>query len=103
MPAKLPQFQSDDKDFQLLQNRWGAILNPVIGNPSNNTLILKNVTLLTGSNTINHLLGRKLQGWRISRQRSAASIYDTQDSNTMQDLTLILVTDADVSVDLEVF
>lgn len=28
--STLPQFQSDDKDFQLMQNSWAAVLTPVI-------------------------------------------------------------------------
>lgn len=100
--AKLPQYQSDDKNMQLLQNRWGSILNPIISNPSNNAMILKNITLLTGSNSIDHRLGKKLTGWRIVRQRSAANIYDNQDNNQLAELTLILVSDADCSVDIEV-
>lgn len=101
--ANLPIFQTGDKDLTLIQNKWSSILNPVIANPSTNSLILKNVLLTTGSNTVNHLLGRTLQGWRVVRLRGPASLYDTQDSNPMQDLTLLLTSSADVSCDLEVF
>ena len=99
----LPQFQSDDKDFQLMQNSWGSILNPLVSNPTLKNLVLKNILLTTGSNVVNHKLGRKLQGWKIVRQRSAASLYDDQDNNSSADLTLLLVSSANVSVDIEVF
>lgn len=99
----LPQFQSNDKDFQLMQNTWAAQLNPVLANPGLKSSILKNVNLVNGTNTINHKLGRKLQGWRLVRKRSAAEIYDEQDSNQHQDLTLVLMSNASVSVDIEVF
>jgi hypothetical protein len=101
--ALLPQFQSDDRTFQMMQNQWAAQINPILANPSNNSLILKDISLVTGSNTINHKLGRKLQGWKIVRQRAAASLYDTQDSNQLADRTLVLVSSANVVVDLEVF
>ncbi len=101
--ALLPIFKTDDKDLILLQNKWSSILNPIISNPATSSLILKNVQLSSGTNVINHKLGRKLQGWNIVRLRGAASIYDDQDSNSMQDLTLVLVSNTQVLVDIEVF
>lgn len=99
----LPQFQNDDQDFQLMQSRWATIINPLLGNPSLNTSILKNVALKAGSNVIAHKLGRVLQGWRIVRQRQAASIYDNQDAQQLPQFNLTLVTDNPVVVDLEIF
>lgn len=99
----LPIFQSDDQAVQMMQSRWSSALNPVLANPATSGIILKNIMLINGSNTINHLLGRKLQGWRLVRQRAAASIYDQQDSNLKQELTLILVSNANISCDIEVF
>lgn len=101
--ATLTQFQDDDRTFQLMQNSWAAILNPIINNPANQSVILKNVVLVTGDNTINHLLGRKLQGWKVIRQRASATLYDKQDANQMPALTLVLNASANVTVDLEVF
>lgn len=99
----LPILHTDDKDFQMMQQRWSSVLNPVLGNPSIDSIILKSVPLATGSNTINTTLGRKLQGWKIVRQRAAANIHDGQDQNQMPELTLILVSSAPVVVDLELF
>lgn len=99
----LAQFQSDDQIFQLMQNSWATQLNPLLANPALKSIILKNVLLVTGSNTINHKLGRKLQGWKIVRQRAAASLYDDQDANQQPALTLILVANTPVSVDIECF
>lgn len=89
--------------YDLHQPQWASIIDPIISNPANNSSILQSVSLVTGSNVVNHKLGRKLQGWTIIRQRAAASIYDTQDSNQMPQLTLQLVASAPVVVDLEVF
>lgn len=99
--ASLPQFQGDDKG--LWQNSWKRILDPIVGSPTNNAQILKNITLTTGSNTINHKLGRVLQGWSFSRIRSACTAYDNQDNNQTPNLTLILVASADAVVDIVVF
>lgn len=99
----LPIFHSEDRNFQMMQTQWASQLNPVIAKPQVQSSILKNVTLTSGTNTINHLLGRPLQGWKIVRQRGPASIYDLQDTNQMPNLTLVLNSSAGVVVDIEVF
>lgn len=97
--AKLPQRLT----LQDTQVKWAAIIDPIVANPANNSLILQNIALVTGANVINHNLGQPLQGWSIVRQRAAASIYDTQDTNQMPQLTLNLMSSAPVTVDLRVF
>lgn len=99
----LPNFQTSSKDVGLIQSTWSTILNPIIAQPFNSGVILKSVKLVSGSNTINHKLGRDLQGWVIIRQRASATVYDTQDSNTNPSLTLLLTASAPVTVDLLVF
>lgn len=95
LPRKLP--------WDIAQDRWAVQIDPIVNAPQNSSLILKNIALTTGSNVINHKLGKKLQGWVIVRQRALASIYDTQDSNQTPDLTLQLTSNANVTVDIEVF
>lgn len=99
----LPYFQSSLPILNQLQTKWQAILNPLLGNPSIQSIILNNVQLSTGSNSINHKLGRKLVGWRIVRLRASVTLYDQQDDNQMPQLTLILVSSGDVIADIEVF
>jgi hypothetical protein len=90
-------------ELSQMQTKWRSILNPLIGNPSLQSVILSNIPLVSGSNPVNHTLGRKLTGWRIIRINAAATIYDTQDQNTMPDLTLLLTSSAPCVVSLEVF
>jgi hypothetical protein len=99
----LPQFQSKDRDFTLMQNSWAAQIQPVLDFPINSGIILKSVSLTAGTNTINHMLDRTLQGWFVVRQRDLASIYDAQDSNKIPNKTLVLVSTANVTIDLIVF
>lgn len=99
----LPQFQTDDKALSLMQNAWATALNPLLSQPLNSGVLLSNVSLGSGSNTINHRLGRKLSGWIITRIRAASVIYDTQDLNSQPSKTLILNSSAPVVVDLLVF
>lgn len=87
-----------------MQTTWASQLNPLIQNPVLQTNLLTSITLRSGTNVINHGLGRKLQGWYIVRMRNgAAATYDTQDSNPSPTLTLNLNSSANVVVDLVVF
>lgn len=96
----LPQIQSDDQDFQLMQNKWASILNPLLARPLSSANILKSVQLSIGTNVINHLLGRKLQGWIMSDINAAAQVFRSQ---PMNDKTLTLTSDAVCIVDIVVF
>lgn len=99
----LPLVHTDDRNINQLQQNVKQVVDPLTNNPVLLGIILEQVQLVTGSNTINHLLGRKLQGWIIVRQRGPAQIYDGQDSNLTPNLTLILNSSADVSVNIYVF
>ncbi len=99
MPA-LTQFQNDDKDFQMMQSSWGAILNPLLKNPSLQNVLLKGIRLGVGATIINHTLGRQPQGWRIVDIDGAAVVYR---SAAINNLTLTLTSDAAVTIALEVF
>ena len=103
MTSQLVQFQDNDRTFQLMQNSWASMLNPLLQNPSLQSTILPQIVLKSGTNTINHRLGRKLQGWRTIRINAAATLYDLQDTNPHPELTLQLVSNAPVTVYLEVF
>lgn len=100
--ASLQKFQSSIKELMLLQTAWISKLNPLLGNPANNSSILKDIKLVTGTNVVNHLLGAPLQGWSVVRRNGPATIYDTQATNPTPELTLVLVASAPVTVTLEV-
>lgn len=100
---KLPLFNTDIQAFSLLQTKWKSILDPLISNRASQSLILKNIKLGVGRNTINHGLGRTLQGWFVIRQNSSATFYDNQEVNSTPETTLILVASAPCLVSLEVF
>jgi hypothetical protein len=99
----LPYFQSTDRILSQLQTAWASLINPVITLPQSQGIILPNVSLASGANVVNHMLGRKLQGWQIVRQRASATIYDTQDLNQTPQLTLNLTASGAVVVNLFVF
>lgn len=83
-----------------MQTGWAQQLNPVVENPANKSVLLTNIKLINGTTVVNHKLGRKMQGWAISDIDGAAQIYR---SKPLNDLTLTLVSDVDVTVSLMVF
>lgn len=95
LPQGLPQTQ--------MENMWATVIEPFLNSPPNLPLVLQNIKLVAGSNVIDHKLGRKLQGWKPVRIRALANIYDNQDNNRTPQLTLLLVSNAAVTIDLEVF
>lgn len=100
---QLPKFNTDDKDFQMMQTKWSGILNPVIANPLNSNNLLTNIKLGSGVNTIDHLLQRELRGWIIVGINAAATIFDVQASNQSPQLTLKLNSSAPCTISLVVF
>jgi hypothetical protein len=96
---KLPQ----GLNLQDMQNKWATAIEPTLNAPTAQPILLKNVSLNSGTTNVNHTLGQKLQGWMIVRRRGPATIYDNQDNNQNPQLTLTLVSSAAVVVDLLVF
>ena len=99
----LPTFNTTDRIFAMMQDQWSTQLDPVLANPLVAGRLIRNVSLLTGDNTINTLLSRKLQGWIIVGQTAVSSVFDKQATNAMSDKTLILNASAPVTVSLWVF
>lgn len=95
LPQKLP--------LDLMQTKWASQINPILSNPIINGLQLTSIKLINGSNSVNHLLGRNLQGYFITNKNDFADIYDTQSTNQTPDLTLNLFSSANVTVSLWVY
>lgn len=86
--------------IDLMQTRWAAILDPLISNNLNNVSILQSVSLVTGANVINHLLGKKQQGWFLTDINAPITLYRSAEFN---DLTLTLTASGPAVVNIGVF
>lgn len=100
---RLPLQQTDQEDLSLLQTKWKAIIDPVITLPLNSSLMIPSIRLTSGDNTINHRLGRKIQGWIVIGNDGNTIIYDKQDANSQTDLTLVLNVSVGCVISLLVF
>ena len=100
---KLQRIQTGDRVLNMIQDNVSNILDPYSSKEILQGQILQNVALISGANNVVHKLSRPLIGWFIVRQRSAGTVYDTQDTNTQPSLFLTLVASANMSVDIYVF
>lgn len=100
MAAILPQFQSDNTPFQLMQSKWASQLNPLLSLPLNSPSFLKGINLATGVNVINHKLGRSPQGWIIVDSDASITAFR---SAAFNDLTLTLTSSGIATVAIMVF
>lgn len=96
----LPIYQDQNKNMMFLQTNWATQLNPVIQKEIVQGILLKNISLLTGANIINHKLSRQMQGWMVSDIDAAVSIYRSQPLN---DKTLTLTSSGAATISLWVF
>lgn len=99
MPGSLSQKLS----WELANPRWASELNPVLANPIVGGRLVKNISMITGVNIINHGLGDKIQGWIVIMNSAAATFYDSQATNPRPQLTLILNASAPATISLYVF
>lgn len=94
---------SSNLPWELANNKWAATLNPLLSNLLVNGQFIQNVALVTGANTINHGLQRKLRGYLVVLNSAATTFYDSQATNQMPDLTLILNSSGATTITLYVF
>lgn len=93
----LPLFQSDDKNFSLMQSQWRAVLNPIIAIPMLQGLQLNDIVLNAGVNVINTRLSRKQQGWLITDIDASSQLFRSAPFNS-QTLTLTASSPCTVSL-----
>lgn len=87
--------------LQLIQERISDSFRSLSDDPTNNGLLIENISLATGvTNLVPHGLGRPIRGWSIWRKNAAASIYEVT-ATTDSDF-LALATTANVIVTLKV-
>jgi hypothetical protein len=92
-----------EQTLPLLSTKWKSQLDPVLANTLVSGQLLTGINVVNGSNTINHGLGRKLQGYLVVMNSATSTFYDNQKSNPSPQLTLLLVASANTTVSLWVF
>lgn len=94
---------SNKLPYPLMLTQWSATLNPLLKSPIANPIILSNVSLASGQNTINHTLGQTLVGYMVILNSASATFYDGQNTNPTPDKTLVIYASAATKVSILVF
>jgi hypothetical protein len=99
----LRKIQSDNEELSRVQDLVGECLQPVLQAAILDGVLLKDLTLTPGANSIEHKLGRKPLGWIVVGLNASASIWDSQEANTFKTRTLALNSSANCVVTLWIF
>lgn len=95
---KLPQMLP----YEQMLTKWASILNPILSNLLMSGTQLTNIPLIVGNNSVNHLLGRKYNGYIITGMHNNYSqIFDA--TSQTPNLTIVLNSSAITTVDLYVY
>lgn len=86
-----------------IQDNIVDALNPLLALPLSSSNLIENQVLASGSNSINHGLGRNLRGWIVTRKNANEGLYDTQATNPLPAFTLLLTSTGTVTIDLICF
>lgn len=89
MLSKFYKIQSSDTKVNLLQDAVDKALTPVLNVPLIDGVLLKNVSIATGLNIVNHTLGREPLGWIVVDKNSSATVY--RQTSAIPDRTLNFV------------
>lgn len=94
--------QTTDRLMNQLQDNIGKTVNEIAAVPLNSGILLTDVSLAAGDNTIYTTLPTVLVGWLITKKSANVDIYDKQSTNT-DNATLILNSSGTATVDVFVF
>lgn len=90
---------STNLPWNMANNQWATSLNPLLALAILNGSPIEAV-LVTGANTINHKLGRTMQGWFVTDINSAITIFRSQPLN---DKTITLTSSGGATISLWVY
>lgn len=95
----LPIFNSDVQELSLMQTKWASQLNPVIALALLKGRQINDVALQSGSNVIDHKLGRQPQGWFLVDLNANVTAYRT----AWDELTITLTSSGSATAALYVY
>lgn len=102
----IPRFRRinvKDNDLRLVQDSSEVVLTALISKSILDGLIIKDVSLLTTTTSVDHKLGRELIGWIVISNSSDSRVWDEQASNQQKTKTLLLKASSATTVSLWVF
>lgn len=99
----IARVQTTSRELNQIQSQIISSVDPILANPIVNGRLIQSLSVVTGSNTIDHGLGRELLGWIVVRNNANVTFYDTQSSNANPARTLLLTASGNATISLYVF
>lgn len=96
------KIKTADDDLRLVQDAVSFVFQDILPKVILDGRLISNVSL-NGTLSIDHNLGRPLQGYMIVLKDSNATVWDQQSTNTLKGRTLILTSSAQVTLSVWVF
>ena len=90
-----------DGDVSALQDNLINVLPPLLATPILDYVEIKEIKLVSGDNTINHLLNRTPQGFIITDINAAVMVYKKQ--SPIPDKLLVLNSSGDATINLWIY
>jgi hypothetical protein len=100
--VSLPKFQTPVQQINQLQTTWTAQLDPLLANPLSSGILLSDISLINGSTTFSHKLGRVPQGWFLVAPLASAIVYQAA-TQSLPALQLTLISNSAVKTSIYVF
>lgn len=74
--AQIDRLQTKDPELNRVQDRILQAVNPALAHFLLGAQLLEGVSLVTGTNDVDHKLGRRIAGWWIVGMDAGVTIYD---------------------------
>jgi hypothetical protein len=99
---RLVTFNANHDKINRLMDNLNYCLNPIVASEIIDGVLVKEVSLNTGTNSVAHQLGRKPNGWIIVRKNNFGDVYENSVNNTPNQ-NIILVSSANLKCDFWFF
>jgi hypothetical protein len=76
------KLQAKDADLNRVQANIEQVLTPILDSKVVDSLVLKDVEVVSGNNVVSHKLGRTMFGYLVIRKSANIDIYDIEVSKT---------------------
>lgn len=97
------QIWTDDQEVTRLQSHLKTVLNPLLELPISDGVLIKDLTINTADTLIEHKLGRRPEGFLITRLKSNSVIYESATANNEATRLIILIASATATADIYFF
>jgi hypothetical protein len=101
--SKFRRFHSPNRELVQLQSNIEAALSQFLVIPIMNGVLLENIELAVGDNSITHKLGRTVKGYIVTRVSAACDIYDKISTDTKLDQQFTLNSSSACTISIWVF